>query len=55
MILPNELAEDLRCTLRTYPILEGEPSVVSLDISLQVLRTPLWYTALELELLKSRI
>jgi len=30
MILPNVLAADLRCTLRTYPIREGKPSVVSL-------------------------
>ena len=35
--------------------MEGEPSVVSLYVSLQVLRVPLWYTALALELLKSRI
>src|SRR5712691_6063746 len=30
MILPIKLAADLRCTLRTYPIREGKPSVVSL-------------------------
>src|SRR5712691_9079936 len=28
--LPIKLAVDLRCTLRTCPIREGEPSVVSL-------------------------
>src|SRR5947208_13001933 len=52
MVLPIKLAADLRCTLRTCPIREGEPSVVSLHVSLQVLDVGLTHTALELKFLK---